>query len=165
MKGEFFTYNGFTGSVETSIEDECMHGKVMFINALVSYEGETIKELRQRFEEAVDDYLETCADQGWEPEKPCSGTFNIRPGADLHRNAILEASKVGESLNEYVCKALKTRIEKGPTEELLVKHQHSHSVHYKMEAPIHEYIERSPWGTPDLNITNQTVNGRTFNTQ
>lgn len=60
---EMFTYQGYQGSVETSIEEDVLHGKILFINDLVTYEAVTIKKLRQEFEMAVDDYLETCKQQ------------------------------------------------------------------------------------------------------
>ena len=52
---EMFTYQGYQGSVETSIEDDVLHGKILFINDLVTYEATTIKKLRQEFELAVPD--------------------------------------------------------------------------------------------------------------
>jgi len=36
------------------------------------------KSLRKAFEEAVEDYLQTCREQGKEPEHPFKGSFNIR---------------------------------------------------------------------------------------
>ncbi len=38
--------------------------------ALVSYEAEDLKHLRQAFAAAVDDYLAFCAETAKEPEKP-----------------------------------------------------------------------------------------------
>lgn len=42
-------------------EDQIFYGKVLGIHSLISYEGESAKELIQDFHEAVDDYLELCA--------------------------------------------------------------------------------------------------------
>ena len=53
-------YKGFYGSVSHSIEDEVVHGKIECINDLVTYEAETVTELKVAFREAVEDYLETC---------------------------------------------------------------------------------------------------------
>ena len=44
------------------------------------------------FEEAVDDYLELCKEEGKEPEKPFKASFNVRTGTDLHRKAALPPS-------------------------------------------------------------------------
>ena len=50
-------YKGYYGSVEYSSEDVLLYGKVLGINSLISYEGESVAELQQDFEWAVDDYL------------------------------------------------------------------------------------------------------------
>lgn len=50
-------YKGYIGSVEFSEEDCILYGKVMGIHSLISYEGETAKELLEDFHGAVDDYL------------------------------------------------------------------------------------------------------------
>ena len=51
------SYKGYSGSAEISIEDNCLHGKIEFINDLVTFEGATPIELQSAFEEAVDRYL------------------------------------------------------------------------------------------------------------
>ena len=63
------TYNGYTGSVEFSEEDNVFFGKLEGINALVNYEGESVTELKNAFKEAVTDYLEFCKAEGITPEK------------------------------------------------------------------------------------------------
>lgn len=50
-------YNGHTGSTEASVEDNCLFGRVLYIDSLVSYEGQTEEELEQDFRQAVDDFL------------------------------------------------------------------------------------------------------------
>jgi predicted HicB family RNase H-like nuclease len=54
-------HRGFQGSIEVSSEDNCLFGKLQFIPALVSYEGQSAAELSQAFRNAVDDYLATDA--------------------------------------------------------------------------------------------------------
>ena len=53
-------YKGYAGSVEFSSENNILFGKVIGINGLISYEGESVAELREDFKAAVDDYLEIC---------------------------------------------------------------------------------------------------------
>jgi predicted HicB family RNase H-like nuclease len=65
-----FTYKGYTASIDHSSSDNVFHGKIAGIDDLVSFEGTTEKELEQAFQEAVDDYIETCKDLGKEPQKP-----------------------------------------------------------------------------------------------
>lgn len=72
---EMMEYKGYKGSVHYSDEDELFHGKVKFIRSLLSYEGTDMESLRKDFEEAVDDYLDYCNEEGIEPEKPFKDSF------------------------------------------------------------------------------------------
>ena len=109
---EMFTYQGYQGSVETSIEDGVLHGKILFINDLVTYEGTTIKKLRQEFELAVYDYLKTCKQGNIEPNKPMTGQFNVRVGELLHKQATIYSLESNTSLNNVVVEALNTFLKK-----------------------------------------------------
>lgn len=51
-------YKGYVGSVEFSEEDALFFGKVLGVQALISYEGENAHDLVEDFHSAVDDYLE-----------------------------------------------------------------------------------------------------------
>ncbi|SEJ48394.1 hypothetical protein SAMN05216201_109165 [Pseudomonas linyingensis] len=44
-------YRGYYGSIETSAEDNCLFGKLLFIRELINYEGETVAELQAAFRE------------------------------------------------------------------------------------------------------------------
>jgi len=63
-----FRYKGYIGSIETSVQDMCLHGKILFINDLVMYEAETSILLKLAFQQAVDDYIETCVGLGKKPQ-------------------------------------------------------------------------------------------------
>lgn len=99
-------YRGYIGSVEVSEEDNCLCGKVLFINSFISYEGQSLAELKADFHDAVDDYLELCAEKGWEPEKPFKGSFNVRVAPEVHRALARAAALSGKSLNKYVSEVL-----------------------------------------------------------
>lgn len=71
-------HKGYVGSSNISLEDNCLYGKIEFINDLVTYEGQTPEELKAAFIEAVDDYIETCKELEQAPEKPFKGSFNVR---------------------------------------------------------------------------------------
>lgn len=110
MKTNTLTYKGYYGSVEWSEDDKVFHGKVEGIKSLISYEGNTIDELRNDFYDSVDDYLNTCSIRGWKPETPYKGSFNVRVGSDLHRRASEKAIEQGISLNKFVQLALETAV-------------------------------------------------------
>ena len=99
-------HKGYIGSIEASLEDNCLFGKLLFIKALVSYEGKTVAELDAAFCTAVDDYIETCQALGQTPEKPCKGSFNVRVGHDLHLAAALAAIRQKVTLNDLTRQAL-----------------------------------------------------------
>ena len=52
-------HRGYYGSIEASPEDNCLFGRLQFIRALLSYEGNTVAGLEQAFRDAVDDNRDT----------------------------------------------------------------------------------------------------------
>jgi len=113
-KLSLMNYKGYYGSIEASIEDNCLFGKLQFIRPLISYEAQTPAKLKEAFEIAVEDYLKDCSLQKIQPEKPCKGSFNIRIGADRH---LLLAMNVGEgrsakSINDLVVQAIDHELER-----------------------------------------------------
>ncbi len=74
-------YRGYTGSVEFSREDRKLFGRVLHLGRhLVDYEGRSVDELEQDFHDAIDFYLEFCAEEGISPVKPRSeSTRKARP--------------------------------------------------------------------------------------
>ena len=56
------TYRNYQGTVEYSAEDRVFHGKVMEIDDLIAYEGESEDELERDFRESVDEYIAFCAE-------------------------------------------------------------------------------------------------------
>ena len=79
----------------------------------MTYEGEDAKALKRAFREAVDDYLRMCEEEGREPDVPLKGSFNVRPGRELHRQAMLYARREGMTLNAVVTTALRRMLERG----------------------------------------------------
>jgi predicted HicB family RNase H-like nuclease len=107
-----FEYKGYTGSIEYSKEDGLLYGKVLGINGLISYEGDTGKELEKDFKEAIDTYLMDCKNEGIVPEKPFKGSFNVRIPAELHQRAALRAMEYKMSLNHFVAESIRERVAK-----------------------------------------------------
>lgn len=58
MFGQFVEYKGYIGSIEYDSEDAVYYGCVMNTLDLVNYEGDSIEELYQYYQEAIDDYIE-----------------------------------------------------------------------------------------------------------
>ena len=104
---DYLEYKGYKGSVEYSKEDDCLCGKVIGMNKdLILYEGTTLSELRQDFENAVDDYLAGCIADGVEPRKPFSGKMIVRMSSGLHERIAIAANNNGYSINDYIVRLL-----------------------------------------------------------
>ncbi len=99
-------YKGYSAKVEFDDDANIFHGEVINLRDVITFEGETVNELKQAFQDSVDDYLTFCADRGEEPEKPYSGKFVVRVEPGLHKSISIEARKKGKSLNVWVKDAL-----------------------------------------------------------
>ena len=104
------SYKGYYGSVEFADDDNVFYGRIIGINDRITYEGDNVKSLRQDFKDAVDEYLETCAQLGKPPEKAYKGTFNVRIAPALHRQLALYSASNGKTLNATVEEAIRNYI-------------------------------------------------------
>jgi len=78
-------YKGYIGSIEYSPDDKCFFGKLEMIDDLVTFEANNAKELEANFQNAVDEYLETCKRLDREPQKVYKGVFNVRIEPELQK--------------------------------------------------------------------------------
>ena len=95
-------YKGYFAKVEFDDEANIFHGEIINLRDVVTFQGQTVDELRKAFHDSVDDYLEFCAERGEEPEKPYSGKFVVRVEPELHKTIAIQARKDGKSLNSWV---------------------------------------------------------------
>ncbi len=95
-------YKGYYAKVEVDEEADIFHGEVINISDVITFEGTTVDELKQAFQDSVDDYIEFCAERGEEPVKPYSGKFVVRTDPELHKSIAIEARVRGKSLNALV---------------------------------------------------------------
>lgn len=95
-------YKSYFGNVEFDDEADIFHGEVVNISDVVTFQGKTTKELRQAFEDSINDYLEFCAATGKEPEKPFSGRLLFRTSPELHKRFVVAATKAHMSLNQWI---------------------------------------------------------------
>ncbi len=100
------TYKSYKGTVEYSEADECLFGKIVGINDIISYEATSVIELKKAFQEAVDDYLLFCKKTKRKPNKPYSGNIMLRIDPELHAAISIGAQEVGLSLNQYAAQIL-----------------------------------------------------------
>jgi predicted HicB family RNase H-like nuclease len=104
-------YKGYIGKVEFDPEAKVLHGEVVGIRDVVTFQGDSIKEIEKAFRESVDDYLAFCNERGEEPGKPFSGQFILRVTPELHRHLSMLAEVSGVSLNGLVAECLGREVE------------------------------------------------------
>lgn len=103
-----FKYKEYIGHVTFDEVAEIFHGEIINIKDVITFQGESVAELKKAFADSVDDYLAFCKERGEEPDKPFSGKFNLRLEPALHREAYIAARKAKMSLNRWVEKAIET---------------------------------------------------------
>ena len=106
------TYKGYVGKVEFDDEAGIFYGEVINLRDVITFQGTTVQELRQAFQDSVDDYLEFCAQRGEEAEKPFSGKFVVRVSPDVHRELFAKARLADKSLNSLVSEVLQASVQK-----------------------------------------------------
>lgn len=95
-------HKGYTGTVEFSAADEIFFGKINGVRDVVTFEADSVVKLKKAFREAVDDYIDTCARLGKDPDKEFKGSFNVRIKPRLHRLAVIKSTTMKISLNQFV---------------------------------------------------------------
>lgn len=99
-------YRGYSARIEFDAEDEIFVGHIAGIADIIGFHADTVPDLKTAFHESVDDYLETCAKIGKEPNKPYSGKVMFRIDPEVHARAARAAELSGKSLNEWAGEVL-----------------------------------------------------------
>jgi predicted HicB family RNase H-like nuclease len=100
------THKGYTARVEFDERDSIFAGRILGITDVIGFHGETVGELRAAFVEAVEDYIDTCAKIGKQPQRPASGNIMLRVPPQVHLQALIAAQAQGKSLNQWATDAL-----------------------------------------------------------
>jgi len=99
---EMLQYKGYTGRVEYDYECGLLHGEVVDLRDVITFQGTSVEEIQQAFRESIDDYLAFCEERGEEPDRPFSGRFMLRLSPELHRSVYTQAELAGKSLNQWI---------------------------------------------------------------
>jgi predicted HicB family RNase H-like nuclease len=100
-------YNGYTAKIEFDERDSIFVGRLLGMRTMISFHGDTVVELRQAFESAVNEFLADCEEQGVKPEKPASGKLMLRVSPEIHGAALVAAQASGKSLNQWASEVLR----------------------------------------------------------
>ncbi len=105
-------YKGYIGKVEIDPEAGLFHGEVINTRDVITFQGESVRELNQAFRDSVDDYLAFCKERGEAPDKPFSGQFVTRISPELHGQISVAAGLAGQSLNAWVTEQLQAAVQR-----------------------------------------------------
>ncbi len=103
-------YKGYIANVVYDDSINAIHGTVLGLRDVITFEAESVSDLEQAFYDSVDDYLEFCAELGREPERSFSGRFNVRISAELHRWIYMRAKLENVSMNAWIERALTSSV-------------------------------------------------------
>lgn len=103
-------YKGYTGHVEYDYEAKIFHGEILDIKDVITFQGQTVDEIEEAFQDSIDDYLQFCEEREEKPDKPFSGKFVVRISPSLHHRIYLKAVQSRKSLNRWITDTLKSQL-------------------------------------------------------
>jgi len=107
-------YKGYAARIDYSDDDGCFVGHLAGINDVVGFHGKSVAELRAAFEEAVDDYLQTCEKLNRAPQKPYSGNLMLRIPPEVHAAIAIAAEVSGKSINQWATDMFADALQSNP---------------------------------------------------
>jgi predicted HicB family RNase H-like nuclease len=112
------TYKGYLAQITFDEQADLFHGEVINIRDVVTFQGQSVRELRQAFADSVEDYLAFCAERGEAPDQPFTGRLTVRLSPEQHRKVILAAEKAGKDVAQWVAEALEQAVEPSGRDEV-----------------------------------------------
>lgn len=104
------TYRTYTAKITFDADAEILHGEVIGLRDVITFQATCVEDLEEAFHASVDDYLASCEELGQEPERAYSGKYLVRMGPELHREVARAAEREGSSINAYVVSCLEERV-------------------------------------------------------
>ena len=104
--GQLLEYKGYHTTVTYDSDDDFLVGKIIGITDVIAFHAYDINEFKEMFHRSVDDYLDFCKENNKVPDKEYKGVFNVRVTPALHKQLVLKAESLGETLNSAVVHAI-----------------------------------------------------------
>lgn len=95
------SYRGYVASMTFDAEDKVIVGRVLDVEDVITFHGESVADFEANFHMVVDDYIAACESLGGVPEKPASGKLMLRVAPDVHAAALKAAARRGISLDKW----------------------------------------------------------------
>jgi predicted HicB family RNase H-like nuclease len=94
-------YKGYTASMNFDTEDQVIVGRVLDIDDIIAFHGESVAQFQTHFHSAIDAYLAASVALGSAPDKPASGKVMLRIAPEIHAAALKAAARNRTSLNKW----------------------------------------------------------------
>jgi predicted HicB family RNase H-like nuclease len=94
-------HHGSVARIELDQDEKILHGRVININDVVTFEAASAPQLLREFKRSMEDYFAFCKKRGEEPEKPFSGKFVLRVDPAVHRAIAVAADREAKSINKW----------------------------------------------------------------
>ena len=104
-------YKEYSAHIEYSEEDGCFVGHIAGITDIIGFHADTEPELQEAFEEAVEDYLETCERLNKRPQKSYSGKLRLQIPPDIHVAIAKAAEASGNDLDQWATEAFTNAVD------------------------------------------------------
>lgn len=110
-------YKGYNAVVTYDNDLGVLHGEVIDTRDVITFQGRSVDDLEEAFQNSVDGYLKFCEEKGKEPEKPFSGRIALRLDPETHRMIVGAARTSGKSLNTWIVDAIGNELYRDDDEE------------------------------------------------
>ncbi len=101
-------HKGFLGGrVKFDSGANLLHGEVMNSPDVVTFQGETVAQLKQAFIDSVEAYLSLCKERGESPEPLFPDKLELQLDPTVYKSALAAAKEAEISLNDWIIRAIK----------------------------------------------------------
>ena len=97
---------GSTASMTVDTDDKIIVGRVLDVDDIIAFHGESAAAFEAAFHSVIDGYLPDCAQLGSGTQKTASGRMMLRIALTVHAAALKAAARNGVSLNRWAEPAL-----------------------------------------------------------
>lgn len=103
-------YKGYLAQITFDEQANLFHGEVINIRDVVTFQGQSVDELREALADSVEGYLAFCAERGEAPDQPFSGRLTVILTPEQHRKVIVAAEQAGKDVAQWVAETLEQAV-------------------------------------------------------
>ena len=103
---DLMKYKSFAGTVEYSAADKCLHGRIVGVPDMITYEGADLDELQKYFKQAVFEYIRDCDRLGKPIKRTYTGHFSVRIKPKTHEKLDYLAHSNNTSVSRIIEEAV-----------------------------------------------------------